>query len=102
MNFSDLKLVSCNSCNDWDEFIDKSPDGNIFSTSQYLNNYEGKILKIFFKNKEEILAAAILVNSSKAPRAISTILLFASSFRSCLKNPTRTSFALLIVPESRW
>ena len=58
-------LIECK-CNDtWDAFIKESPDGNVYSISDYLESYNENISKLFLKEGNQILASVIVIITLK-------------------------------------
>ena len=58
-------LIECKSNKTWDAFIKESPDGNIYSISDYLESYNEKISKLFLKEGDQILASVIIIITLK-------------------------------------
>ena len=52
-----LKFIECRNDKEWDDFITKTENKNIFSTSNFIDYSSGSKRKIFIKKNEEIVGS---------------------------------------------
>ena len=52
-----LKVIECRNDKEWDDFITKTENKNIYSTSEFIDYSSGSKKKFFIKKNDEILGS---------------------------------------------